>query len=388
MLYCKETASDREELILFINKVFNEDFPVIMEKVYGKDQKKKVVHHLVKENGNIVAALGVLEQDFDCSGQNLKTGFIGSVSVAPEFRKQGFMKLLMQKAEEQMRFDGVVLAMLGGRRNRYGFFGYEMGGQNWIFNFQEENIRLTIGWNSLQDLEVLPVEQNDKARIDQIYSIYQKQKIRCRGREDFFVCCKTWGNKLYQIQENQETIGYLIANPEVTKILEIGLSKEYSAMLLLQVVRACMELNGKKNIAISGNSWQPELLFSLQRCCEYDRLISGLEYKILDYSEFFKAMLLINQTCHSLSDGSLTIAVKEEESLKELGRWKLTAEHGKVSVEPWEIAGETVDFSFTGQEVVRAFFSPASMIYKQFFKKLDIAGWFPFVFSPECADEF
>lgn len=385
-VYCREEPTDRAELLQFINQVFQEDFSEFMEKVYRNDRSNILSHHLIKEKGKIVAALGIYPQTIHLGNNELSTGYIGSVSVAEDSRGQGYMRLLMQKARESMQQEGIVLAMLGGRRNRYGFFNYELGGMHWKFTFEEENIRLSVGWKEAETWKIHLVSEQDSEYLKEIYSLYQKKRIWCRSFSDFYVVCRTWKNQLFRLEHNGCFAGYMIANAELTQIPELAVIEPVTTEGLLSMIGACMLQNGKKAVVVRTNLWEPEMCCLMQHCCEFYELLPAMNCMILDYTKFFAFMLAFNKECHGLEDGSLVICIIENYQEGQVGQWQLSVKHGEISVLPCKEA--KADLVLREKDVVNALFSPATELYKNRCNKPYPAGWFPFLFTPEQVDEF
>ena len=69
--------------------------------------------------GDITVPLSLL-----VAGKPLRAAGIGTVSVHPYARGEGHMKKLMHMTLEECRENGADLAMLGGQRQRYEYFGF------------------------------------------------------------------------------------------------------------------------------------------------------------------------------------------------------------------------------------------------------------------------
>ena len=88
---------------------------------------------LVRDQGSLVGSLAIHPLMLRLDGCYLKTGGIGAVGTHPERRGEGIMSLLLRDAIERMHRDGCALSVLGGDRQRYGWFGWENGGVRNLF---------------------------------------------------------------------------------------------------------------------------------------------------------------------------------------------------------------------------------------------------------------
>ena len=90
-------------------------------------------HYICIIDGRIAGGLGAYPMDWTVTTsqgerRNISAYGIGQVSCLPEFRNRGVMTALMNASEEDMRRQGRAVGYLGGRRRRYGYYGYDFGG--------------------------------------------------------------------------------------------------------------------------------------------------------------------------------------------------------------------------------------------------------------------
>lgn len=388
MEYCVATKTDKEELIEFLNKVFTKsedrkvDFKKLVYKVYGDEVEFTQRHHLVKEEGRIVAAIGVYQREYCIGNSVLNTGFIGSVSVDPDMRGKGYMKLLMQKAEEDMRSKGIGLAMLSGSRNRYGYFGYEVGGLRYEFCFSRGNITHTIGWTVEKPLELIPVLDKDMVG-EEIYRLYENTKVHSCNREEFFDRALTWNGRLYTVKKDDKYLGYVILSENGESISEIELN-DWNC--LLEVVREVMLFGNKERISVCSLVWENEKNEAMQSRCESYSIHPACSYKVLDYMQTLKALFELQLLYKSyLVQDVFTIAIKEQ------GCYRIEIKDNVVSIKDGgtdekDYAG--ADIVVEGRDFVNAFMSPMCGMYESRSKKAYPGGWFPLGFAPAVADGF
>ncbi len=388
MEYCVATKADKEELVGFINKVFTKsedgkvDFKKLVCKVYGDEAEFSERHHLVKEEGRIVAVIGVYQREYCIGNTVLNTGFIGSVSVDPDMRGKGYMKLLMQKAEDDMRSQGIGLAMLSGSRNRYGYFGYEVGGLRYEFCFSKGNITHTIGWTGTKSVELKPVLSRSMVS-DEIYDVYKNNLVYSCAKEELFDRALTWNAKLFAVKADDKCVGYIILSENGESINEIELT---DWNYIFDVVREVMLIGNKEHITIYSQAWEKEKNSVLQSGCETYSIHPACSYKVLDYMQTLKALFELQLLYRPyLSEDIFTIGVKEQ------GCYRIEVMNGLVTVSDAGTeanAYEKADIIVDDREFVNAFMSPAYYMYEGKAKKTYPKGWFPLGFAPAIADEF
>ncbi|NKB71673.1 MAG: GNAT family N-acetyltransferase [Candidatus Latescibacteria bacterium] len=83
---------------------------------------------LLRDEGELVGGLGIHPLTLRLQEARLKAGGIGQVAAHPQRRGQGIMSTLLNDAIQRMQRAGYALSVLGGDRQRYGWFGWENAG--------------------------------------------------------------------------------------------------------------------------------------------------------------------------------------------------------------------------------------------------------------------
>lgn len=137
---------EEADVLDFINMVFSmhsqpHDFAALLPKVYAHPGFARY-HYVAVEDGHIRGTVALLpltlRVEENCA---LKAGYIGSVAVHPYSRGAGHMKALMRMALTDAEAQGYDLLALGGRRQRYAYFGFKKGGQRLTFSLNSDNVR-------------------------------------------------------------------------------------------------------------------------------------------------------------------------------------------------------------------------------------------------------
>ena len=126
--------------------------------------------HIVEVDGKIASHVAVFPLQASCAGIPLKIGGISAVSTAPEYRGKGYMSRLLKRVVDVMREEGYTLSWLGGDRQRYNAYGWEMAGQAYTLAFT----RRSLDWGAVK---AFPIEQR---RADEVVdTIASYQSSRC-----------------------------------------------------------------------------------------------------------------------------------------------------------------------------------------------------------------
>ena len=194
--FCTGKASDREDIIDFINMVFSQtgqphDFKILLPKLYADDSDTSACHFLAKEDGKIKAVVGLFPTEHVTGGQRLKIGHIGSVSVHKYARGRGYMKQLMAMAYDAAKHGGYDALVLGGKKNRYQYFGFQPTEAAAKYSFIPENFSHQYkGGHDAISFE--RVEDEHSTYISEIRALYEKRPVytdRGDDRQFFKVLC-------------------------------------------------------------------------------------------------------------------------------------------------------------------------------------------------------
>lgn len=138
--------SEFGELMAFIDCVFRpgKRGRRIVQRQYPhlyRDEERHMRRHLiVRDGGRIVGQLALHPVQLRLEGVRLKVGGIGTVATDPQRRGEGIMGILLQKAIEVMEARKYDLSILGGDRQRYGWFGWENAGVRTVYSLTPRSL--------------------------------------------------------------------------------------------------------------------------------------------------------------------------------------------------------------------------------------------------------
>ena len=129
----------------------------------------------------------------------------------------------MAMALDDMRADGVDLALLNGQRQRYEHFGFAHGGAMLRFHFSAGCIRHALNRVDAGGVEIEPLHVGSPF-IEAAMALHAARPLRFErgGAAEFAVICRTSMRRPWTVSRRGEFLGYLIANREGTAIAEIA----------------------------------------------------------------------------------------------------------------------------------------------------------------------
>lgn len=306
--YRKAEKKDKADIIDFINYVFSHDhrphdFKKLLPKAYADEvDGLGAEHYIAEEDGKIKGVVADRIIDVCYCGNTLKIGIIGSVAVHPYSRGQGFMKNLMKMAIDDAENMGVQLLLLSGKRQRYGYFGFENAGILYNFKVSDSNVRHAL--EGVEDSEISFTEMSKENQAEIRLACQMNNLKPChtvRKEEDFLRIMNSWSEKSYIIRKNDEMIGYSFA-----LFRELVLKDE---AYYPEAVKAMLKNVGTAYIPAA--AYERGKIEFLSSICE-DYSISHFEKaSVLDWKAVIFTFLDLKSKITELDDGEMTFAVDD-----------------------------------------------------------------------------
>lgn len=311
--YRKARPEERAAYIEFADMVFSNDgspisFEASVPKVYGAHVDSSDMHYLaVDDEKGIRGLVGVMPNELYVGGETLKIGYIGTVSVHPEARGEGHMKALMKMAIDDMKADGVDIALLGGQRQRYEYFGFAKGGVGYTVTIGEPNVR-----HALKNVDASGVSfekiGRDSPWVGAAYTLFEKQEIRYyRNRTEFVDICCNYNCRPWAILCSGKFAGYLICNEGKDRIAEILVE---SMEILNKAVKAWIVQNKLTRIRMTFPVWQTKMLKHLGNYAGDTSFEMRVQSSIYNPRRVLKAMLTAKAKFAKLENACMTFNIE------------------------------------------------------------------------------
>ena len=388
----REGKEWKEKLIAFGDRVFGDDvqpggFAALLPRVYGKDAECDNNHLIVVEDGEIQAMLLAEPTTMICGEEELKGVGIGTVSVSETARGKGYMQLLLKTVRDWMKEEDYAFAVLGGQRQRYGYWGYEPAGIRFKAWISKPNVKHALGEDVTGGLEnSLALEPMTEGSVEEklSYELYKEQPVRyLRAPETFASHLHANRHNPYVIKKDGVFAGYLSASfrKGKTVLTELVLKDEqlYSAVLKLFWKEMAPE-----GFELTLPMYQWERINVLEKLAEVYWLGDDHRYYVADLEKVLQFSMKVKQTTCGLKDGEWKFATE-----KGVYCCTVAGDEVKVTLDA-ECAGQKYDEKMAGEqpvkrtesEMVRLLFGPG------FAAAWDISdvpsGWLPF---PLCLTE-
>lgn len=281
---------ENQDILDFANMVFSmeygsTDFEALYPKAYSRECCHIPVHHTIEEEGKIKALLDVYPVTLKLNGsdRSIRAAYIGTVSVHPKYRGNGYFTELMQRAEQDAVDNGFDLMLLDGNRHRYRYYGFEQAGVKCNFSMRISNL-----WHRCQELypekELFAPRYSfeeidgESAYIPFLYTLYQRRAVTARTREQFFLCLKSGLAVTYAVLEGKRPVGYVNLSDDDKNILEFELEKSAYIPRMLCDFMDGMEL---EELGLSVGMDETEKIHQLEGASAYYSLSVSHQMKLL-----------------------------------------------------------------------------------------------------------
>lgn len=312
------SAGDFDEAMTFLNMVFGEhaphDFANLLPSIYQPTDEHMRCNYAVRDGGRLSAVVGAFPIRWRVGGTALKMAGIGGVAVHPDCRGKGYMKLLMNHAVEEIRRAGCDLSYLGGRRQRYAYFGYEVAGCKYNLTFNPDNVRHALGGDG-EAVTLEPVSGDmDTAR--ELKTLHDRQAIHCdRSVEVFGRYLRSWHYEPALARDKAgRIIGYLSANKEGAHINELVAEDDRAAA---RIVAAWVTRTGG-NLALSMQGPTGDVLRSLGGFAGTTSLAPSGNWRVFNWRPVLDALMRVKHEAEPMPPGSVTLRIEGCETVLRL----------------------------------------------------------------------
>jgi len=303
--YRKATENDREKYVDFANLVFSNahvphDFEALIPKVYARHRKTAYMQNIaVRDDGAIRGLVAVMPNTLRIMDTELKTGYLGTVSVHPYARGEGHMKKLMAMALDTAASDGTDIVMLGGQRQRYEYFGFTKGGVSLNHRVTATNLRHVIGNADVSNIEIFEIKENDAEIIEKCRALHNALKVSAeRSSEDFHIICSTWYASPKAINVDGEFTGFMVARGEGLSELRLKDQK-----LVPYVLKKYMQYANVERVGLSTGAYEVELNRELAKLEEGLDIGTPEMMHIFNFPKVIGALMALKASYARLEDG-------------------------------------------------------------------------------------
>jgi len=331
-------GSDYDEAIDFLDLVFSSahgphNFATLLPGSYRPTDEHMNCNYAIRRNGRLRAIVGMFPRELCLGDTVLRQAGIGGVSCHRKDRGSGFMSALMNHCVQRMKEEGCQVSCLGGARQRYQNFGYELCGITYSVDMNRTNVRA---------FAPLPIEFHSHNEIPQACLDLQ-QKLPIHGRrtlEEMQPDKQAWGNRILTATRDGKLIGYVVADKPGNHIVEFAAEERVT---MREIICAWVQQNG--DLSLTVDPFHAGLFGDI---AEGVRIGHCGNWRIFDWQATLTACMKLRNQLHPLADGSVKIRIEDQEL-------ELTVDGGEIRCRSG-IPGAV--HSYSALTAMRLFFGP------------------------------
>lgn len=309
---CPEKHTD--ELMDMLDTVFfsedpnNTHFMTLLPKLYKNKYSPAYNNVVVMEDEEIKGAVGCYPLNAVAAGRKLKILGIGNVAVTTDCRGKGYMKDTMHMALDMMKEEKFDYSLLGGQRQRYGFFGYEPIGVEYRFLIDKGNIRRIIGEERKSEFTAREITENDTDIIRKIKEIHEELPFYVERKEEAYVdIMHSWNNVPYAAFKGDEFKGYFTLEKNGGRYLHEIRAVDIGDML--ELIMCAIDTGNLEGVAINLPAFDTEYCDFMEKNCGGYSIGTPEMINIFSFRNFIDAFLALKAERMNLASGTLKILI-------------------------------------------------------------------------------
>lgn len=313
MMLCAErlTMADRDEALSVLNRSFSHDTHVAdfernLPIMWTGEHDYMARHFGLREDGRLIALLGVYPLPVKIAGQDLLFSTVGNVATLQESRGKGCMKLLMDAAMQELADIGADASRLDGIRSRYNRFGYDHAGAAIHFTLNRRNAQEN---PPARRYHFVPIAKDDHQAVRFARSCHQRgQMYTLRETHlDFYMTLRAWQNvPCLALDESGAPIGYLSASPDSKNVAEAGAAQGVD---LMDILRSFLLERDLPALSFMLPPWDAASVRAAFEVCESWFIRPASMFKIIHWDLVAGALLDLNASMRPLPDGTARIGI-------------------------------------------------------------------------------
>ena len=341
---------DFEEILEVSNRIFagddNNYFQTYHPALYKDGVNTATDHIVIKEDGKIMGIVGWFPSFMNVLGERLEVCGVGTVCVDKSCRGKGYMKQMMEELLREMKERNVPLAVLGGRRQRYEYYGFTPSAicSNFFFNY--DNAKHIFGKETEAIYTFITPNGSETELFEKCLALYQRRKAYTeRTAEGFYDCLCNCRCKPMFIYKKGEFAGYACVSGNNATINEYELEDNLDSCRMLKDYIQAFDLRGVSVSQIF--HFERDKLSVLAKICEGTSTTGADSYLIQDFAKVITAFAKLKATYTNIPDGEVVVDIEGVQKIK------ITAKSGNVSAVETD---EKSDLSIKPLEAISAFF--------------------------------
>ncbi|HIE44290.1 MAG TPA: GNAT family N-acetyltransferase [Candidatus Omnitrophica bacterium] len=277
-----------EEFMHFMEESYSytkDFFPLRYPHLYTRDRINWEHKLVIREDGRIVSHVGIFILPVEADGVNVNIGGIGGVATLPEYRDRGHMSELLLYSFEKMREEGCSISWLGGDRQRYRVFDYELVGRVVHFTVTERSLRRTLNPEQIRFVRY----RGERELLERIISCHENEPLKVkRSRRQYELLMDRIGVITY-VGENRGKSAYVTVEGlrSGEHVIEVGGDPLVLASLFMSLFNKGLY----QSLTVLYPLYPTDIFSLLYKISSSWQIFPSCMIKILDIEEVLKAFI-------------------------------------------------------------------------------------------------
>lgn len=305
------TSADYEQAVDFLDLVFSQaKKPHHFEKMLPRlAMPDAMTHHFaLKRDGRIRAMLGVYPLETTIDGERLLFSTTGNVATHWRETGKGYMSALLDRAMTELHEIGADASRLGGHRQRYNRYGFEMAGTSILMNLTAHNVQGA----AFAPLDFRPVAREDTETLALIRALHMRSAMAVdRGNDDsLYRVLTAWEAQPFAAFDEENCFaGYLAAAQGGGSLAEL---KAETPELAERMLFSWLKAHPENGLSLMLPPWETETIARLSRHCQSLSLNPASQFKIISWARLINALGRVKGRMRALTDGECVVDIPDE----------------------------------------------------------------------------
>ncbi len=351
-MYKVERASENDvnEIIEVANRIFAGDdntyFQTYHPALYKDGVNTATDHIIIREDGKIKGILGLFPSVMNIMGEKIDVIGLGTMCVEKECRGKGYMKEIMEEMLRCLKESNTPISILGGRRQRYEYYGFTPAAFCSNFYFNQDNAKHIFAGDIKTTYTFEVPNGTEKEYFEKCLKLYSRRSAYTeRTAEGFYDCIRNCRTKPLFIFKDGEFCGYACVSASTGEIFEYELSDNKDSCRMLKDYIKAFDYKGVSVKQIF--NFEREKLKSLAKVCEGNHITGADSYFIQDYVKIVSAFAKLKASYTNIPDGNVVIDIEGIQKIL------IKAKNGEITVTETE---EKADLTIPPLDAISAFF--------------------------------
>ncbi|MDR3709750.1 MAG: GNAT family N-acetyltransferase [Capsulimonadaceae bacterium] len=308
---------DYEECLTLMDSVFTVQNGWKMQmrkelpKVFATPERyAKAFHWGIRDNGRLCAVVGFYPMDLIVNGLKIRCCTVGNVVTRADQRAKGYMRQCFTRAMQELPRQDIVLARLGGLRQRYNSCGYERAGTACRYSLTKYNVLKCVDAAAFLKYSFRELNEFDDETLNDMLKLHNSRRCyveRYNAEGLWHVLHHHFMQPCAIVDEQGRLQGYLTASEKGGVVSELVTRDEAERLNALAAWITYRRLDEADVLIMP---WELISHYMLGRVCEHFSEDSPSMFCVLQWDLLIDALIKFKHSYSALPDGEIVLCIE------------------------------------------------------------------------------